>query len=364
MISSTAPASGVPSTTISKQNRTESTTTPDSFPISSRTYTTRAPSVRAMIASTADWVSDNSCIGSADPGQRVADQQVADPGSAERGVEQYQSGRVGLDPRPLLVKSTEDRLDAPDCATPGRTTFRSETTAVGQGWIGLARIEPGVDWAAFRGRLAATLSDDQERIVKGMAALDGSASLVGGAVIHPGMSAEFTVDLSPGPHVLFDYLSTAGDGDRPRYRLLHVDGEAEDANEVVPAATIRAVLTDAGPRLEVLGTPTAGRPLAFENAMPRPYVTEAVMFPVAADVTDATVAHYAALFVDGSSDWPPDPPFDPGAGTGCLPLSAGRASVVALTAPSGRYVVADWLKDPADGVRLVKRGHHRIVELS
>ncbi|HKS47319.1 MAG TPA: hypothetical protein VJT49_19850 [Amycolatopsis sp.] len=268
------------------------------------------------------------------------------------------------DARPLLIKSTVDKLVAPELATPGVTTFRSETTAEGQGWIGLARLELGVDWATFRSHLAATVSDDQERIVKGMAALDGSASLLGGAVIHPGKPGEFTVELAPGRHVLFDYPSTAGPGDEPRYQLLAVEGDAEDVAAVRPAGTIRAVGAGATPRFEVLGTPTAGRPLAFENALPSPYVVEAVLFAIPPEVTDETLAGYFAQFVDGSSDWPPDPPFDPTTGTGCLPLSAGRASVMSLAVSPGRYLVANWLKDPADGVRLVKRGHYRILELS
>lgn len=268
------------------------------------------------------------------------------------------------DERPLLVKSTVDKLEAPEAAASGVTTFRSETTAEGQGWIGLARLEHGVDWATFRRHLAATVSDDQERIVKGMAALDAKASLLGGAVIHPGRPAEFTVELAPGRHVLFDYPSTAGPGDSPRYQPLTVEGEAHDSAAVRPAGTLRTVRTGAGPRFEVLGSPTAGRPLAFENSLPHPYVIEAVLFAITPEVTDETLAGYFAQFVDGSSDWPPNPPFDPAAGTGSLPLSAGRASVMSLTAPAGRYLVADWLKDPTDGVRLVKRGHYRILELS
>ena len=268
------------------------------------------------------------------------------------------------DARPLLITSTADRLVAPERATPGVTTFRSETTAEGQGWIGLARLEPGVDWDTFRTNLAATVSDDHERIVKGMAALDTTASLLGGAVIHVGRPAKFTAELAPGPHVLFDYPSTAAPGGAPRYQMLTVDGPPEHATPQRPAGIIRSVRTVDGPRFEVLGTPTAGRPLRFANAMPHPYVIEAVLFPVEPEVNGETLASYFAQFVDGSSEWPPDPPFDPATGTGTLPLSAGRASAMSLSAAPGRYLLADWLKDPADGVRLVKRGHYLILELA
>ncbi|MCG8916949.1 hypothetical protein L6E12_14235 [Actinokineospora sp. PR83] len=263
----------------------------------------------------------------------------------------------------LLLTSTETGLEAPSSAPAGRAVFRSVTTAEGQGWIGLARLEPGVGWPEFRERLAATVSDDQDRIIEGMAGLDRAAHLLGGAVVHPDKPAEFTADLVEGDHVLFDYPSTAAAGGTPRYQLLDVTGSAP-VEGGAPQATIRSVLTSAGPRFELAGSPVAGAPLGFENAMPRPYLFEAVLFPIADDVTEDVLAAYFAQFVDGSGEWPPDPPFGLAEGTGCLPLSAGHSSVLTLAAPAGRYLVADWLKDPNDGVRLVKRGHFSVIELS
>jgi hypothetical protein len=267
------------------------------------------------------------------------------------------------DARVLPIRFGEHGLTAPDRVPPGSTTFRSETSVAGGGWVGLARFEQGTDWADFRESLRDTVSDDQERIVKGMAALDGTAVLLGGAVVHPGKPAEFTVDLGVGQHVLFDYPDTAGAGPSSRFRLLSVEGRPSGATPATPAGTIRAVHTAEGPRFEVLGNPSAHQPLAFENAMERPYVMEAVLFPLPPAVGDRELAEFAAKFVDGSPEWP-EPPFEVNAGFGCLPLSAGQRTVMRFTAKSGRYVVADWLKDPADGVRMVKRGHHRIIELS
>src|ERR1700753_2627510 len=118
-ISSRAPSRLVPSVTRSKQNRTESATTPDRAPISSRTQVIRASGRRPVTASTTPSVMASSCTAialsqfagrvfagrglagrlsagriwvggldeSADPRQRVADQQVDDPGAAERGLE-------------------------------------------------------------------------------------------------------------------------------------------------------------------------------------------------------------------------------------------------------------------------------------
>ncbi|GAA2999342.1 hypothetical protein [Actinokineospora diospyrosa] len=264
---------------------------------------------------------------------------------------------------PLLISSTEDGLTAPDSATPGQRSFRSETTAAGVGWVGLARLADGVTWDRFRRDLQAVVSDEQERIVKGMAALDGDAVLLGGAVIHPGRPGEFTAELVAGQHVLFDYPDTASDNPAPRYRSLTVEGSTQDSPVPDAAGTVRAVLTPDGPVFEVLGTPTAGQPLAFDNAMPRPYLAEAVVFPVADEVGAEELAEFFNAFVDGSPEWPPNPPFDLGLGCGTLPLSAGGRSVHRLAAGAGRHVVVNWLKDPTDGVRMAKRGQYRVIEL-
>lgn len=265
--------------------------------------------------------------------------------------------------KPLAITSTDRELKAPTTATPGPTTFTSTTTTEGVGWIGLAQLAPGTDWETFREHLRDTVSDDQTRIVRGSANLAGCATLLGGAVIHPGMPGEFTVELSPGPHVFFDYPAAAGPG-APRYQLLEVTGESDGATPPA-AATIRAVCDDHGaPRFTVLGTPTAGQPMAFHNAMPDPQFAEAVLFPLAAEVGEPELAAYFGAFRDGSSEWPPAPPFDLAKGCGFLPLSAGRTATNLLPAKAGRYVVVNWMKDATDGVRLAKRGQYRILTLA
>src|ERR1700722_6517156 len=112
-ISSVAPSRLVPSVTRSKQNLSEFATTPDSAPISSRTQVTRWPGRRSVTASTRPSVMASSCTavllllgccggqvyvgtsGSADPRQRVADQQVDDAGTAECRLELDNAGRLG-----------------------------------------------------------------------------------------------------------------------------------------------------------------------------------------------------------------------------------------------------------------------------
>ncbi|MDQ3790474.1 MAG: hypothetical protein M3422_24970 [Actinomycetota bacterium] len=265
---------------------------------------------------------------------------------------------------PLLIQSTATELIAPAETNPGRTTFRATTTAEGSGWVGLARLAPGASWEEFRGHLRDMVSDDQERIVKGTAGLDAIATLRGGAVIHPDLPAEYTVDLAEGRYVFFEYPDAVS-AERPRHRFLAVRGPRRDMPEREPAGTVRAVRADDGaPRFEITGTPTSGRPLEFVNAMSRPQCVEAVLFPLPEGTGEDELAAYFARFVDGSPEWPDNPPFDLSRGRGCLPLSSGQQAVMDLPGEPGRYVVANWLKDAADGVRLVKRGQYRIVELA
>jgi hypothetical protein len=254
-------------------------------------------------------------------------------------------------------------MTAPAVAAPGPATFVSRTTAEGAGWVGLARLEPGTSWEEFRTHLRDTVSDDPARIVRGSAALGGSAVLLGGAVIHPGLPGEFTVELAAGPHVLFDYPAAAGDGE-PRYQLMDVRGEIGGR---LPEATGEIVAerdATGRPGFAVRGNPVAGRPLAFANRMPGGQFVEAVLFPVGDDVTEETLAGYFAEFPDFSSEWPDTAPFDLHAGCGFLPLSPGRRAVNLVPARPGRHAVVNWMKDAEDGIRLAKRGQHRILTIS
>lgn len=268
-----------------------------------------------------------------------------------------------IDTELLTIMSTDRGLTAPAAATPGPTTFISRTNAEGAGWVGLARLTPGTDWPTFRRHVRDTVSDDADRIVAGSAALGGCATLLSGAVIHPGMPGTFTVELTPGPHVLFDYPAAAGTGE-PRYQLLDASGEA-DGQMPVASGTIRAERTgDGRPGYAVLGTPTVGRPLTFTNVMPGGQFVEAVIFPIADGVDESDIGAYFDAFRDYSSEWPAAAPFDLNAGCGFLPLSPGRSVTNMLPARAGRHVVVNWMKDAADGIRLAKRGQYRILTIA
>src|ERR1700690_2301828 len=108
LISGRAPCMLVPSVARSKQNRSESGTTPDSAPISSRTQVTLASGSRPVTWSTTPSMIASSCMASADAGQRVADQQVDDPGPAEGRLELHDARRVVGNPaddgRPLAER--------------------------------------------------------------------------------------------------------------------------------------------------------------------------------------------------------------------------------------------------------------------
>jgi hypothetical protein len=106
----------------------------------------------------------------------------------------------------------------------------------------------------------------------------------------------------------------------------------------------------------------AGEPILFESAMDEPQFAEFALLPVQHGTGDSELADYFSQFQDGSSDWPPDPPFDVTRGSGRLPLSAG-GRIMHLPAGPGRYVVVNWLESAATGVRLAKLGQWAIVEI-
>lgn len=91
---------------------------------------------------------------------------------------------------------------------------------------------------------------------------------------------------------------------------------------------------------------------------------EGAFFPLGDDVTEARLQEWFAAFVDGSGEFPPNPPIDVNLGRGTLPLSPGQSTVVSVPLEAGRYVLIDWLKDADTGTRMVKQGHYLIVTVT
>lgn len=263
----------------------------------------------------------------------------------------------------FTISSDKDGLTSPQSAPPGRATFSASTTVDGLGWVGLARFKAAPDWLSFQTVLRDVVCDDGIRIRRGTPALDAAVTLLGGAVIHPGLPADFTVDLAPGHYGFFDYPDTVA-SDSPRRCSMVVRGDYRAGQPDNSTATVRATCDAGGrPRFEVTGTLRTGRPVRFVNAMAEPQFAEFVLLPITDRVGPAELTQYISRFRNGSSEWPPDPPFDVTRGTGCLPLSAGRQAVMSLPAGPGRYLLASWLKSAVDGVRMVKLGQWTIVEI-
>jgi hypothetical protein len=268
--------------------------------------------------------------------------------------------RAAVTGQVLEINATATGFSAPATASPGVARFHATTTDAASGWIGLARLKPGVTWETFRENLAMMVSDTPADVVTGSAGVARTATLLGGVVIHPGQPGEFTQGLGAGRYVLFDYRYLAPGQDR--YRYLDVGGPAT-SDPLVPAATlVAAEVPGAGPRFELQGTPRAGQPLGFRNAIDDQCI-EAVLFPIGPDVTDERLRTWFAAFQDGSGAFPPDPPFDLEQGLGTLPLSPGVPTVTGLPLSAGRYVVVDWLKDARTGTRLVKQGHYLVLDV-
>jgi len=227
--------------------------------------------------------------------------------------------------------------------------------------VGLARFKDVPDWPSFQAHLRDMVSDDQTRIQRGTPALHSQVTMLGGAVIHPDIPGEFTVDLAPGNYVFFDYPDTVA-SESPRRQSMVVRGEHHGGPAASVPATVRAVCDAAGrPRFEVTGKLRTGQPIRFENAMDEPQFVEYVVLPIPDQVAEAELADYFARFQDGSGAWPDNPPFDVTRGSGCLPLSPGRQAVMSLAAGPGRYVVVNWLKAAATGVRMAKLGQWSII---
>lgn len=262
----------------------------------------------------------------------------------------------------LSIHSTEAALTAPERAAPGYLTFLSSTASAAHGWVGLARFKGSPDWAEFCRNVRDTVSDEPSRIVAGTEALHEQVAMLGGAVTHPDRPGEFTVNLTPGEYVFFDYPDTVA-ADQPRRRFMTVQGNQSPGRQVEPAVRIRAVQDTLGnPRFEITGAVTAGGPILFENAMAEPQLAEFVLLPISSQTGEAELADYFSRFQDGSGEWPASPPFDVTRGSGCLPMSPGRQAIMRIATDPGRYVVINWLKSGITGVRMAKLGQYAIIE--
>jgi hypothetical protein len=256
------------------------------------------------------------------------------------------------------LTSTADALTAPDAAAPGLTTFHATTTVEGKGWIGLVKLKEGVSWDNFRGILGRALSNTPSEVPQGAKDLDRAATMLGGAIIHPGQSGAFTQRLYPGTYLLFDFLA-AGDA-QPRYRWLTVGGSPGGRGLTPTATVVSRNVPGAGPRFEVAGTVRAGLPLRFVNEIPG-QVNELIFVKIKQDATLADLkAYFDSMPDDGT--FPPNSPFI-SAGLGSLPLSTGASSVVQVPLERTRYAVLTWVKDATDGIKLVKKGQFTIVEV-
>lgn len=252
-------------------------------------------------------------------------------------------------------------LGAPDSAAAGRVTFDVTTTDPDGGWIGLARPHQDADWETFRSALRRTVSTHGPDIVAGSADLHAAADLLGGTVVHPGLDASFTQQLRPGTHWLFDYARLDDPTATPH--VLRVDGP-EGGGEPTPTATLTARQIDGRPRFTLRGTPAAGQPLRFTNAMPTGQTTEAVFFRLDDGVTHRALKTYFDSFGDHGQFPGTQAPFDLSRGTGSLPVHAGAATVLRLPLRPGRYAVVDWMKSARDGLSLVKQGQYAVVEVT
>lgn len=258
------------------------------------------------------------------------------------------------------ISSTDSDFTAPATAAPGIAEFRVSTTTEASGWIGLARLNEGVSWETFRENLAKTVSDTPSEVIEGSAALAASATLLGGVVIHPGLPGAFTQHLEPGEYLLFDYKFLSPTNFR--YRYLSVVGGPRYSPLSFSGSIVATSVPGVGPRFTLFGQAKPGQGLLMYNGVPGQLI-EAVMFPIADDVTDARLQEWFDSFQDGDPSFPPNPPFDLDLGRGLLPLSPGRTSVINVPLTPGRYVVVNWLKDAQTGTRLVKQGHYFVIEV-
>ncbi|NLU68548.1 hypothetical protein [Streptomyces sp. HNM0574] len=259
----------------------------------------------------------------------------------------------------LDIRSTADGLHAPSKAAPGAVTFRTTTEAEGSGSVGLARLHPGVSWDRFRTVLRKVIQNNPDDIIEGSRELEGTADLLGGTVIWPGMKAEFSQKLEPGTYYLFDF-NHIHDA-QPRYQTLTVEGAPQGELPKTSTTLTAKMSADGKPVYDLAGEVRAGQPLTFTNAMPARQPAEAIVFKLEDGVTEEELVAWFDKFGD-HGEFPPGP--DPlGYGPGALPLSPGESQVVKLPLSPGRHIVIDWFRDANDAVMLLKKGHYKIFQV-
>ncbi|MEU4805721.1 hypothetical protein [Actinosynnema sp. NPDC023587] len=265
--------------------------------------------------------------------------------------------------RTVPVQSVPGDLIVQPAVRAGAVTFQVSTTDAQSGWIGVVKLHQGVTWESFRDNYRKLASTDPAAILDGSTRVQADVTLLGGVQTKVGEPGTFVRSLAPGEYVLFDHMDFRYGVAQPRHEVLTVWGTPYGT---VPAAAGTLTAKDVsgvGPRFVVTGTPTAGQPLKFVNAMPG-QANEAILFPLAPGVTDADLTAWVAKFGD-HGEWPTDPPpFADPEPAGLLPLSPGQSVTATPPLHPGRYIAICWMKDADDAIMLLKKGMYAVFEVS
>jgi hypothetical protein len=257
----------------------------------------------------------------------------------------------------LVSVTTADGITMPDKVRSGIVTFTFSQGDADEHAVQGFRLKPGGSLDAVLGGFTDALLGDFQTRVKGIAAIDKGATLIGGSLILPTKAMSVTVPLDKGTYYFFDYSDL---GVRtPRLHAIEAVGSFRWSPLPRFDAVVVATMQNDEPRFITPTSLSSTQSFFFSNASDEDH--EVMFRPTQPGVTD----DYITQFYDAVLAGGPRPP-SPWTGVqhGLQPVSPGLWAVVQIDLPAGPYAEICYVPDDKSGIPHAYEGMHVVVTLS
>jgi hypothetical protein len=253
--------------------------------------------------------------------------------------------------------TTAGGITMPDEVRSGVVTFTFTQADGDEHAVQGFRLKPGGSLDAVLGGFTDALLGDFPTRVKGLAAIDRGATLIGGSLILPTKAMSVTVPLDKGTYYFFDYSDL---GVRtPRLHTIKAVGSFRWSPLPRFTAIVVATMQNDEPRFVTPTSLSTTQSFLFRNDSDEDH--EVMFRPTQAGVTDDYItAFYDAVLAGGPR--PPSP--WTGVQHGLQPVSPGLWAVVQIDLPAGPYAEICYVPDDMSGIPHAYEGMHVMVTLS
>jgi hypothetical protein len=254
--------------------------------------------------------------------------------------------------------TTAGGVSMPSRVRAGIVTFTFSQGDDGEHAVQGFRLKPGGSLDSVMQGFADALLGDFPTRVRGIAAIDGGATLIGGSLIFPTAPMSVTVALHPGTYYFFDYSDI---GVVTPVRLSTITAVGRFQLSQVPRFTAVVIAQKHHGHHQFI-TPTSmssKQSFLFINNSAEDH--EVMFRPTQPGITDDYITKFYDAVLAGG-DRPPSP--WTGVQHGLQPVSPNLWAVVQIDLPPGLYAEICYVPDDEDGIPHAYEGMHVMVTLT